>query len=330
MNETIVAAIISAAGAIIAAIIGRLPLKQKDNYHPENNAAPQAKRKSIFSILSIILCSISLFIIISTDFFLVEKQYESDNDPRLIEKLNEATESTTTVDVISNINEESIVATSASKEDITTTEVASIPPDIEIGSIKKFGKYEQDDDASNGAEDIEWIVLRQDENEILVISALCLEPLPYAREQDTSDWNNSSIRKWLNGSFYKTAFSEEEQKRIIEKEIIQHKNEDYPFCDQGENTTDHIFLLSAQEYQKYMLENIDVKREYCNGILSTHAKKEGAELKYAPYCWWWLRTSGKDNGTACSVTAYGVLDPRSCSIRSEKGTVRPAMWITVE
>ena len=76
------------------------------------------------------------------------------------------------------------------------------------GEIILFGKYEQDGDDSNGAEDIEWLVLKTepDQNRILVISRYSLDVQPYNREFASVTWENCSLRKWLNRDFFNTAF----------------------------------------------------------------------------------------------------------------------------
>ena len=306
MDSEIIAAIISTVGGIvggiITAIINRLPSPTSSNTQSTNEIEDtfHRRRVSIVFIISLVLIATGIIL------FLIS----------IIDKIEENTGET--------FSEPSI-----STEYEPTTEDTSVSY-VKIGSVRTFGQYEQDNDESNGPEDIQWIVLKQEGDEILVISVLGLEPLSYAKNEEISDWNNSSIRDWLNSTFYQTAFSDEEKVKIIEKDILPDINLDYPNLNQGEKTKDRVFLLSSQEYTELMYKKVDIKSEYCYGTLSDHAASEGADLEYAPYCWWWLRTSGKDKSTACSVTAYGVPDPRSRSIRSAKGIVRPAMWIKVE
>lgn len=44
----------------------------------------------------------------------------------------------------------------------------------EVGDIFKFGSYEQDNDTSNGKEDIEWLVLEVKDGKALLISKYAL------------------------------------------------------------------------------------------------------------------------------------------------------------
>lgn len=204
-------------------------------------------------------------------------------------------------------------------------------PNVVPGTIKQLGHYEQDNKEINGTESIEWIALTQDNDEVLIISVLGLNALPYAQAQDYSDWEHSSVREWLNGSFYQNAFSDEEKEGIVLKEIVQHKNNDYPMCDQGENTVDNVFLLSTEEYIEYLYENGNIDVKYRYGIPSKYLKpKVQSEQSNGKYCWWWLRTSSRNNETACSVTAYGVPDNGYHDINFAKGLIRPAMWVDAD
>ena len=60
-----------------------------------------------------------------------------------------------------------------------------------------------------------------------------------------NDWEESSIRKWLNDDFLNLAFSEEEQERILSNSQDEGRS----------GTNDKVFLLSMDEYVKYNEEN---------------------------------------------------------------------------
>lgn len=208
---------------------------------------------------------------------------------------------------------------------------AVLSSDMAPGSIVQFGKYEQDGDTSNGAEPIDWIVLKQEENAVLLVSVYGLDTLPYEEKNESADWENCSLRSWLENAFYENAFTEEEKRIIIEKELIQHPNAGYPDCDQGSNTTDHVFLLSTEEYINYLYDNEAVDHPYREGVPSAYVQQKNID-RYKYYmgdrCWWWLRTSSSSNEKACFVNALG---PREVyvgyPVNKSGGLVRPAMWI---
>ena len=70
-----------------------------------------------------------------------------------------------------------------------------------VGSTIFFGSYEQDNNKSNGKEDIEWIVLAQNGTNVLVISKYALDCQPYNTKNTDTTWEKSSLRKWLNETF---------------------------------------------------------------------------------------------------------------------------------
>ena len=84
-----------------------------------------------------------------------------------------------------------------------------------------FGEYEQDNDVADGAEPIEWIVLdnNQDENKLVIIAKHVLDCQPYNTVKAEVTWETSSIRSWLNSTFYDTAFSNDEKNHILETSV---------------------------------------------------------------------------------------------------------------
>ena len=75
----------------------------------------------------------------------------------------------------------------------------------------KFGHYEQDNDTSNGPEEIEWRVLAAEGSRVLVISEYALDVKKYNAGSVGITWENCTLREWLNGEFFQTAFNSGEQ-----------------------------------------------------------------------------------------------------------------------
>ena len=86
---------------------------------------------------------------------------------------------------------------------------------IGIGDTYVFGTYEQDNDLSNGKEEIEWIVLDKEGMSLLLLSKYALVGREYHTPRMASTWETCNIRPWLNETFLNEAFSPEEQSRII-------------------------------------------------------------------------------------------------------------------
>ena len=108
-----------------------------------------------------------------------------------------------------------------------------------VGDYVKFGNYPQTE--KGDIQPIEWQVLSREGNKLLVISLHGLDSKRF--DEDSNNWANSEIRKWLNGEFYSKAFTDQEKKSI--------KYSNLP--DVG--TSDNVFLLSVKELEKYFANN---------------------------------------------------------------------------
>ena len=137
-----------------------------------------------------------------------------------------------------------------------------------VGATVFYGSYEQDGNEENGAEPIEWIVLGKNENHLLLISEYILEK---ERFGTSCFWEESQIRQWLNGTFYDTAFSADEQ-GMIQKMITSDKTED------------HVFLLNAEEARGFFASDED-RVAYITAYMEAEAFR-GYEGKGE----WWTRS----------------------------------------
>lgn len=171
----------------------------------------------------------------------------------------------------------------------------------EAGDIITFGKYEQDGNIGNGAEEIEWIVILRDGNKALVISKYCLEQMPFHSTYTPVSWRDSTIRAWLNNNFYDSAFSSEEMKFICNA----------TFSTNGIETTDKVFLLDEDE-ASYLPKSL--RKAKATNYVSTS------------YCYWFLRSTGSASNVAYvsydgEVGYYEDVD--------RNWWIRPAMWIVI-
>lgn len=192
--------------------------------------------------------------------------------------------------------------------------------DIQIGDEIRFGVYEQDNNLSNGKEEIEWKVLDKQENKILVISKKALCCHNYLSEYTATDWEHSEIRKWLNEEFLQNAFSEYHQHIILDTQVSADANPDYT-SSSGEDTTDKIYLLSLVEAKRYF--NSPEARK-CQPTIYT--EQQGAYVE-EENVWWWLRTMGKDEVHAALVYTDGEIRSEGYRVYVNDGTVRPVMWL---
>ncbi|WP_051621916.1 protein kinase [Ruminobacter sp. RM87] len=201
---------------------------------------------------------------------------------------------------------------------------------VRKGDIIRYGKYYQDTDRQKSP--IEWLVLDVKEKEVLLISRYALDCKQYYHGYTSTSitWENCDLRKWLNGDFIKSAFSEEEAERILVSDI---KNDDIPQHHKGgNNTKDRVFCLSISEAEQYF--GNDESRK-CKP--TAYARQQGASV-YNDCCYWWLRspyTPGskfgyfwlmKERNAAC-VRTVGSLYPIGRSVNYDRVAVRPALRI---
>ena len=195
-----------------------------------------------------------------------------------------------------------------------------------VGKTVTFGAYEQDNNTSNGKEEIEWIVLANEGNQSLLISRSALDCRQYNTKYTDVTWESCSLRTWLNGTFLKEAFSAEEQKAILTTKVDNSKSQGNSSWSTsgGNNTEDKVFLLSYAEAGKHFSSNSD---RICKP--TAYAKAQGAYTNDSGNCWWWLRSPGSTQDGAASVSTGGSLGS-SDTVGSVNDAVRPAFWLNLE
>lgn len=184
--------------------------------------------------------------------------------------------------------------------------------DLNVGDTFTFGSYEQDNVTSNGAEPIEWVVLDKKDGKALAVSVQALDSKRYHNYSAKINWWTCSLRKWMNGDFYKAAFTDGEKAKICPTEVEPYAG------------TDNVFLLSEAEVQAYFP---DAEDRLCGA--SAYAAAHGAYVNYKTDCGWWLlRTVGRGGrDRVMSVNSDGTMDTKGGKVESDKGMVRPAIWI---
>ncbi len=192
----------------------------------------------------------------------------------------------------------------------------------EVGDTVYFGTYEQDNDTSNGKEKIEWQVLANENNRVLVISKYGLDCQQYNIARTDVTWESCTLRAWLNETFLNSAFSSSEQAAIAQTTVTADKNPEYD-TDPGNATTDKVFLLSIDEANKYFSSS---SARQCKP--TAYAVANGASESGSGNCWW-LRSSGYHQDYAAIVLnfSFGSVDDSGSYVNFDTYAVRPAMWI---
>ena len=190
---------------------------------------------------------------------------------------------------------------------------------VSVGDVITFGKYEQDNDPSNGNEDIEWIVLAKEGNKALVISKYALDCKQYDMAKSDVTWETCTLREWLNGPFL-DAFSAEERNSMIDTAVTADENPSYG-TPPGNDTTDKVFLLSITEVNKYF--GSDEARKCAP---TDYARARGVFM-WKTDCLWWLRSPGSISDHAALVHGNGFVNIDGRAVYNILGGVRPALWI---
>lgn len=207
---------------------------------------------------------------------------------------------------------------------------SAILKNANVGDYIFFGSYEQDNNVSNGKENIVWLVLDKKDNNILVVSKYALDCCPYYPSfNEKVTWSSCTLRRWLNNDFVINAFSISEQNIIVETTVPADKNPEHN-TNPGYDTQDNVFLLSIPEAERYF---ITEDARMCSP--TNYAIAQGAYTYTADStngrvsCNWWLRTPGYEQWKVTRVSTNGSFYYYD-SCFSEDLAVRPALWINIE
>ncbi len=108
--------------------------------------------------------------------------------------------------------------------------------DLYVGGQVYFGKYEQDNNLTNGEEKILWDVIDEDDEGFMLISHFILFNGKYDYSQEYKhEFIDSAICYELNTDFVDTAFTEKEMERIL------------PTCPQGAYDATYVQLLAMEQ-----------------------------------------------------------------------------------
>ncbi len=146
-----------------------------------------------------------------------------------------------------------------------------------------------------------------------------------ACENYASDWVTSSLRQWLNNSFYKTAFSEEEKSQIGTSHL-ENKSKHSSTYDSAD-TYDKIFLISYYDAANsaYGFDSSSDANDAARQLKGTdYAKCQGLYVSssYDGPSWWRLRSPNNSYGATEVVLGGWVYG--YCGAGDTDGGVVPA------
>lgn len=193
-----------------------------------------------------------------------------------------------------------------------------------VGQTVIFGSYAQ--------KPIEWTVIDKQESKIMLLSRHIIDAKVFYPDCIYTCWEKSSVRKWLNDTFYNHAFDEDERDLIANSKIYTPDCSGFEPCGANE-TTDKVFLLSADEVKKYLY-----GKDYLHSQPTQSALKNSKDLSdFASLLslydnmdnfWWWLRTPGSEPNNMGIVWSDGSISGEAHFVNFEHG-IRPALNIKI-
>lgn len=219
----------------------------------------------------------------------------------------------------------------STEEQTSTDEIFSALNKLNVGDVFAFGLYPKN--LADQFEPLEWQVLDKQADKMLVVTRYGIDSCDYNSDNSSITWEKCSLRQELNGGFLRGVFPKNELSFILEAVISNVPNPWYN-THSGSNTKDRVFLLSAEEVQKYFKSDSDRQCEP-----TRYAIEKGAYVGDGKHCTWWTRTAGDSNGTVVTLRSNGTIrkdglypsfhkgdDGKNCY----RGVVRPAMWLKLK
>ena len=215
----------------------------------------------------------------------------------------------------------SVFEETASKSESSSQEKDK-DPEYKVGETIEFGNYPQDKDGTE--KPIEWIVMKKEGNQVLLLSKYVLDAKPYNEEWEDVTWETSDIRQWLNNEFYTAAFNKSEKAKI-QTSLIKNEDNSEHGTSGGNDTEDKVFLLSEKEAET-LFSNDDERIAKATG----YAEKSGAYVNEEKSAWWWLRSPGDDSDSAAVVYYDGWVYGDGGSVSINVDGVRPALHLNLQ
>lgn len=201
-----------------------------------------------------------------------------------------------------------------------------------------FGSYVQN---GNAEEPIEWIVLEDNVIQTVVISKYVLDTIAYDENGESGEWDECSLRTWLNDTFYNEAFTDEEKAKLL---THKSKNPDNDFYEEevvsgGADTEDKVYILNHNEICDYF--NVDKSNKKSFGYeagknltasATEHAKNttfrgDNLFVDENGKAFFWVRTPGHYSNMASYVDSDGNITMYGYTVESGIIGVRPVIRI---
>ena len=232
-------------------------------------------------------------------------------------------------------------------------------------SSSASNSYQDDNDYSTSTvywfkyEPIKWRILSEANGEALILCEMIIDSQEYYSSNSSYSFSHnggtgyannyalSNIRKWLNDTFYNTAFTDLQKQLIVLTTVDNSARSTNPNNNATEwnsgtntcacaNTEDYVFLLSLQEvtnsaYGFSSCGDFDTARRKQN---TDYAKSQGAwtstSSAYKGNGCWWLRSPPYDTSTHARYVDEWGYGGRECYVRITGKGVVPALKIKLD
>ncbi len=174
--------------------------------------------------------------------------------------------------------------------------IRALTADIHAGDVVVYGTYSQNGDILE-KQPIEWVVVAVEQlgsssyATLLSRSILAIEP--YHTQFAKTDWYSCSLRSWLNHDFFQSAFSQEEQSKMLWTRYVDDEEYDIVYCP------------SSAFYQSNIVPWLSLLKSF-----TATATRHDTIMEYKSG--WWLM----DTGTTASRARY-VSELTSNALQTE-------------
>ncbi len=195
-----------------------------------------------------------------------------------------------------------------------------LDPRMSVGSVVSFGMYPQ---GGSIPKPIEWLVLANEGNRALLISKHILDCEVYNSDDTSVTWETSTLRRWLNRTFFGNAFSPDEQNAVLQSQLstFNHPTKGTPG---GNATSDKVFCLSVEEATRYFAS--DSQR---SAGPTDYARSKNVFVTSEGKAYWWLRSPGEKSNFATEVRGNGSIRSDGETGTSTNTGIRPAIWVAL-
>ena len=190
----------------------------------------------------------------------------------------------------------------------------------DVGDILHFGTYEQDGNEANGKEPISWYVLYKEGDQALLLSRYVLELQPFHKADEAKEteedkiitYADSTIRAFVNETFYNAAFTEKQKELLVTLSITEKDLEGKELAVSENN----VFLLDAGMLDEYV-RNTNIRNAQGTTVVKN-------SYRYTKMPWWTCTMNRVNNEKAVAVLGSGNTYDNPLYVYCG---VRPAIWV---